>query len=71
MKHALHTTATLLVALTLSAGMNGCAVVSLGSAAVSVAATAVDVGVTVGSAAVSVAGSAVKGAVNLGSAVVN
>lgn len=45
--------------------LGGCAVVTVASAAVSVAGTVVSTGITVGSAAVSVAASATKGAVNL------
>jgi hypothetical protein len=51
-------------------GVSGCVVVSVASAAVSVASTAVNVGVAVGSTAVSATTTVVKGAVNVGGKVV-
>jgi hypothetical protein len=54
-----------LVAALMLLSLGGCAVVTVGAAAVSVAGTVVGVGVTVGSAAVGVAGSAVKGTAGL------
>ncbi|MFC6521490.1 hypothetical protein ACFQAT_18995 [Undibacterium arcticum] len=51
--------------------LGGCAVVTVAGAAVSVASTAVNVGVAAGSAAVDVTTTVVKGAVKVGGAVVD
>lgn len=55
----------------ISITLSGCAVITVTSAAVSVAGTAVSVGVTAGSAAVGVATTATKGAISVGGAVVD